>query len=240
MLTGSLLFTGIVSVTTLLAPETSYAIKSTTKNFKKNKIEAESWGDANFSTWINELSPDEKSTIKSYTGSGYQDINNYLIENKGALATNTKLNAKIQTLDQALDKAYVPEDITVYRRVTESHFGIDTDVETPLRAPGQNQINRDVLRKLESKFYGKTFTQDSYMSTSLSQDPDENSSFKNMPILFRIAVDAGTHAGFIDALSGYGQVELLLKRGYTFRYEGFTIEENENGRESMVVDLAMQ
>ncbi|MED3275006.1 ADP-ribosyltransferase [Bacillus cereus] len=242
-LSSALGFTGIA--TTCLPSPVAHAAstlknpgkKQFGKNFGKNKIEAETWGDATFSTWINGLTPDEKTNIKSYAGSGYQDINEYLLQTKGVLSTNKKLNTKIQTLDQALDKAVVPEDITVYRRVTDMQFGINTDIESPLRAPGQKQIDRAVLRKIEGQFYGKEFLQEGYMSTSLSQDP--HASFSKLPILLAISVPAGTKAGFIDTLSGYSQVELLLKRGYKFLYNGFDIEEDDNGTEYMVVDVML-
>ncbi|MEK4500026.1 ADP-ribosyltransferase [Bacillus sp. FSL R12-0069] len=242
-LVTSLVIVGVTN--TSFFSKTTYAAQKSTfkktfgKVFKKNKKAASDWGDQHYSKWIKNLSEGESKDLKGYTGSHYDSINTYLRTNKGKLI-GSAVDEKIKNIDSALKKARVPENITVYRRVTDWQFDKDVNTLRPQNEKHQfgKLIDRDAFSEIRKNFYNKTFTSDGYMSTSLSQDPHE--SFTKHPILLKISVPAGTEAGFIDKLSGYDQVELLIQRGYKFRYTSFDIEKDPSGKEYVTADVELR
>ncbi|WP_242318978.1 ADP-ribosyltransferase [Bacillus cereus group sp. BfR-BA-01349] len=187
--------------------------------FKGDVAEAENWGIQTFAKWKTNLTVSEKDIVSKYTRSLYDPINEYLRENNGILGRNTKLDKQITLLDAALKKSSIPQTLLVYRRVTEQQFGKDYNW---LRESDET-LNKEKVLELEGQFKGKTFKQDSYMSTSLVQDP--NSSFGNrQSILLEITLPIGTHGAYIAEMSKYpDQLELLINRGYTFKYNKFTV-----------------
>ncbi|WP_410991219.1 ADP-ribosyltransferase [Bacillus cereus] len=215
--------------------KTTYAAQD---GFKKNKTAALQWGDRHYSKWIKNLSQEESTALKGYTKSQYDEINTYLRRNNGKL-TGSKLDEKIKNIDSALQKAPVPENIIVYRRVTDLQFEKEVNTLRPQNQEYQfgKRVNMDAFSEIKNKFYNKTFSNHSYMSTSLSQDPHE--SFAKHPILLKISLPKGIHAGFIDKLSGYDQVELLVQRGHLFKYTSFYIEKDPSGREYVAVDVQL-
>ncbi|PEQ08699.1 ADP-ribosyltransferase [Bacillus toyonensis] len=239
----SVVIMGIVSTSISCTP--AYAVNTSTfkktfgKVFKKNKKEALEWGDQHYSKWLKNLNEDERKDLKGYTGSQYDNINTYLRTNKGKLI-GSPLDQKINNIDLALKRAYVPEDITVYRRVTDLQFAKEVNTLRPQDDQHQfgKTIDRNAFSQIRQEFYNKTFSSDGYMSTSLSQDPHE--SFAKHPVLLKISVPAGTNAGFVDSISGYSQAELLIQRGYTYRYTSFDIETDSSGKEYVAVEVELR
>lgn len=221
------------------AEKSSIFKKAFGKVFKKNHKAALEWGDQQYARWLKNLNTEERKDLKGYTGSQYDSINTYLRTNRGKLI-GSPLDQKIKNIDSALKKAYVPEDITVYRRVTDWQFAKETNTLRPQDEQHQfgKMIDRDTFSQIRKEFYNKTFTSDGYMSTSLSQDPHE--SFAKHPVLLKISIPAGTNAGFIDSISGYSQAELLIQRGYTFRYTSFDIEKDSSGKEFVIVEVELR
>ena len=133
----------------------------------------------------------------------------------------------------------MPEGITIYRRITDWQFSKEINTLCPIDDQHQfgKLIDRNAFSQIRKEVYGKTFTSDGYMSTSLSQNPHK--SFAKPPILLKIFVPAGTNAGFINPISGYSQVELLIHHGYTFRYTSFNSEKESSVKEFVTVDVEL-
>ncbi|MEH7153011.1 ADP-ribosyltransferase, partial [Bacillus thuringiensis] len=206
---------------TLLAKEKAKALQ-----FKKDEKEkATTWGEQAFKEWKEKLTVNDKDELYKYSASWYDDINTYLRTGKLSDDSSRKESAvkeRIKAIDAVLTKGTVPQDVMVYRRITEQQFGEESNW---LRNQ-DDTINEKNAAELEQKFKGKTFEQKSYMSTSLIQDPHQ--SFGNrQTILLEIKLPKGTHAGFLgedSKLTKYpDQLELLVNRGYTFQYDKFSI-----------------
>lgn len=221
-------------------------IKEKNKNvldFKWYTRKAESWGLQTFKEWKENLTTSEKDIVKGYTGSKYDPINEHLRKYEGKLGKegNEKVENQIKDLDAALKKSKIPQNVNVYRRVSELQFGKEYE-DYNLRQGGI--INKEKVAKLEGKFRGQTFNQHSYMSTSLVQDPHQSYSNDRYPILLEITIPEGTQGAYIGDMSEYpGQYEMLINRGYTFKYEKFSIVKptraEDKGKEYLKVNLSL-
>ncbi|HBF37149.1 MAG TPA: hypothetical protein DDW50_07495, partial [Firmicutes bacterium] len=154
------------------------------------KIDAETWGNKYFRTWEMNLSPTEKQAITDYTGDEfYPNINRTLrgLEKE----FNPGNHERVTQITNALNKASMPEGVTVYRGVGKDALGELKDL-----APEQ--------------LIGKVIEDKAFMSTSLVSE----SAFKQ-PVTFIINVPKGVNGAFIGNMSHYGskEVELLLNKG---------------------------
>ncbi|MGR5965258.1 ADP-ribosyltransferase [Bacillus cereus] len=216
------------------------------RDFHTNKGSAEKWGEDNYKKWLAEISAEETTAIKYYTGEGYDKINAYLRMNEGKRPTFPFENGEkkvvrldaIGKIDAALEKAAIPEAIIVYKRVSEWIFNHDSSA---LRKNTENVLNTKIKDEIIAKYQGKTFEEKGFMSTSLSQDPSREYGPERYNILLKIHIPKGTHAAYIESISRKKeQLELLIKRGYTFKYEKFSVIKDAKGRESLMVEISLQ
>lgn len=233
-------------------------IKTTYLDYKTNHVRATKYGIHLYKDWKNKLSKEEKKRFKEclegYTGSHYSEINEYLRATNGNLSHNIdskilkklgldkkeklkNLNDKILTLDKAFQRAKTSERLVVYRRVSEWQFPLDKDFSLWEK---DKTIDRAVLKEIIAKFSGKTFTEHGFLSTSLSKDPGKSFGDQRYPVLLEVKIPQGTRGIYVGEISKYhDQNELLLKRGYTFRYDRFTIIIGKNGRQSLKVEVSL-
>ncbi|ANS52026.1 hypothetical protein BM86_23785 [Bacillus thuringiensis] len=218
-------------------------------DFKMDAEDADIWGQFHFKGWIDQLTDVEKKVIKGYTGARYQDINNYLRnesevnkpeKEKRPVVEPHKVPGEIASIDSALNKSYLPENMVVYRRVTDEQFSKESNTIRPQDTSHNfgKIVDREALHAIRQQFVDTTFVSANYMSTSIAQD--QHPSYAKHPVLLRIFVPEGIHAGFIDNLSGYSQSELLIQRGYAFRYTSFDIETNQSGTEYIVANVVLE
>ncbi|EJR90576.1 hypothetical protein IKE_05963 [Bacillus cereus VD196] len=233
----------VISVATVYA-------NSVDLDFTDNKEAARKWGEKEYGDWKkNKLTAEERTAMENYTGSGYAAINEYLGKTNGELIEKQeelpegyqlsdakKLNKKIMKLDSALDKARLTETIMVYRRVSEQQFSMEA---SKLRPAGSTRIDPEKAENLSLEFTGKSFDQYNFMSTSIAKDPHKSYGPQRYAILMKIKLPKGTHAAYVADISKYpDQLELLVKRGYTFKYDKFSII-NDHGWESLQVDVSL-
>ncbi len=81
-------------------------------DFKDVSPDLINWGKRNYEQWGKDLTPKEKAAVKSYTGSGYRELNKYL---RGQTKTKPGNAGIVPDLDKALAKHPTPEGIVVYR-----------------------------------------------------------------------------------------------------------------------------
>ncbi|MFU0252202.1 ADP-ribosyltransferase [Spiroplasma sp. Moj] len=226
------------------------------RHYKDRHEEARNGGRQLYNDWENKLTKNEKKEFKEYleqyTGSNYEPINEYLRKTNGKIYHDIeaipaelkftkndlkKVNDKILKLDKSFQKAKTNEKLVVFRRVSGYQF---SDHYLNLR-DANNKINRDLFTQIRQDYTGKKFTQHSFLSTSLSKDPNKSYSGECYPILLRISLPKGTKAIYVDEISKYyGQNELLLNRGYTFRYHNFLIvKDKTTGKESIKVEISL-
>ncbi|QPS53436.1 hypothetical protein I6G54_28770 (plasmid) [Bacillus tropicus] len=251
------LFNYMLELDQMRFKEISDDVKEKNKNvldFKWYTRKAESWGVQTFKNWKENLTISEKDIITGYTGSKYDPINEYLRKYDGEIIPNIggdldkkskkaleKIENQIKNLDAALQKSKITENLIVYRRVSELQFGKKYE-DYNLRQNGI--INEEKVMELESNFKGQTFIQHNYMSTSLVQDPHQSYSNDRYPILLEITIPEGVHGAYIADMSEYpGQYEMLINRGYTFKYDKFSIvkptREEDKGKEYLKVNLSI-
>ncbi|HDR6248283.1 TPA: ADP-ribosyltransferase [Bacillus cereus] len=225
-------------------------LEEKTIDFQSNVEGARKWGESYYKKWKPELSSEEQNSIENYTGGGYNEINLYLSKptewkreyGKGSeekiRLQEQNLQKKINTIDKAIDKASVPEAIIVYRRVSEWQFNRES---MTLRENTGHSLVQKVKNEIIAEFQGKTFTQHSYMSTSLAKDPHKSFTGERFNILLVIHIPKGTRAAYVANMGKYPeQLELLIKRGYTFKYEKFSVIKDANSKESLMVEVSLQ
>ncbi|EOP90895.1 hypothetical protein IGM_02157 [Bacillus cereus HuB4-4] len=180
--------------------------------------QAKSWGNECYSTWVNTITELEKREIGSYAGVGYRDINTYLRTYNGQLlGVKPDIEEKIRRLDSSLQTAILKDTIAVYRRVSETAFGLSSQT----LIDQNNQINSIQLQAFKQNFLGKYKKEYAYMSTSIIKDPAPE--FSKLPILLRIIVPKGNIAAYIAPLSpSPEEMELLLPRNTSYQINNIT------------------
>lgn len=170
--------------------------------------------------WATSLTPQQRKAVESYKGTGYRHINGTLRHGKEPSAATRE---RISALDAAVGRGKVERNITAYR----------TFDARALPGPPTSLI-------------GKTFTDHGFVSTSESGREPFAIAAKRVPkgrnpVLARIKIPAGTHAGFPDRVlgiqgaSGYQELELLLPRDSSFRITG--VKRAANGIYEMELEL---
>lgn len=208
-----------LAVTSSLLLGTNYPETLAKVDFDQRIAEAQAWADNNFKV-PDSLTNEEKQQINRYTGSTYDAINSYLLTNNG-LGSDNKLNGFIDKITSGISKSKAPDDLTLYRRVTEKQFGLEYG---DLRTPGGNgNINIPAYEKIKEAFTGKIITHHNFMSTSLAKDPHKSFGDRQA-ILLKINAPRNTEVLNVSSISKYPeQLELLVNRGYRIRYNNFSI-----------------
>ncbi|HDL4506780.1 TPA: ADP-ribosyltransferase [Staphylococcus aureus] len=188
-------------------------------DFDQNLGAAKSWADNKFPL-PTELTNDEKTQIVRYTGSTYGPINEYLLNNSG-LGSDNKLNNQINLITSGISKSHAPDDLVLYRRVTEQQFGYSYgDLRDPA---GNGSINKENYQKIKDSFEGKIITHHNFMSTSLARDPHKSFGDRQA-VLLKVKAPKGTEIMNVSGISKYpDQLELLVNRNYKISYDKFSI-----------------
>lgn len=191
-------------------------------DFGQDLASARVWADNTFKL-AEGLSNEEVNNLKRYTGSKYDEVNTYLCENSGK-GDDNKLNTFVDSITTAIAKSKAPDDLTLYRRVTEQQFGLEYGELRP--TSGNFKINQDKLKEIKDKFEHQIVDHHNFMSTSLARDPHQSFG-GTQAILLKINAPKGTKVMNVSSISKYPeQLELLVNRGYKIRYNTFTIKEN--------------
>ncbi|WP_420975202.1 ADP-ribosyltransferase [Bacillus thuringiensis] len=202
--------------------------------------------------WLKGLENEERNAVRTYTGNDYTSINKYLRSGQTDLAgsgyTKAKMDRTITLIDQAIQKATLQEDITVYRNTGAAEFkednaflqdALNIDLST---LQGEKDFDTYIQKAtvLVQKNMNKVNTALAYTSTSLKPG---DTAFAQSPIRVEIKIPKETHVPYVDSISKFkGEKELLLPRGSKFQITGAsTVQENINGRkqEKLVIQATL-
>jgi len=165
----------------------------------------------NGAKWASTLSPQEKGAVYAYTGTAYANINATL---RGIEKSFDPGNYECAShLHQALSRAEIQDDCTVYRGVSEKALG--------------------KLRFLPEKMLvGKVFSDKGFMSTSL----EKGNAFGGGDLL-EISVPKGSHGAYVGDISsaGHYETEVLFDAGQVMRITD--VRRDERGRRVIRVQL---
>lgn len=164
----------------------------------------------NGAAWVSQLSPEEKRAVRAYTGTAYANINATLRGIEKSFGPGNYECAR--HIHQALSRASIPHDCTVYRGVSEKALG--------------------KLRFLPDKMLtGKIFSDKGFMSTSI----EKGNSFGGD--LLEISVPKGSHGAYVGHISeaGHYETEVLFDAGQVMRITG--VRRDEWGRRIISVQL---
>ena len=173
-----------------------------TNNVRNNNLrEMDKWTD----DWLKTISSTEKSAVRTYTGSAYTDMNEYL---RGQRKT-TRYADEIKACQSALSKASLPKE-TIVRR-----------------GSGYNMLDELGLGKItpetKDKFIGAIVQDKGFVSTS----PSTSGGFSGS-ITYVIKLPQGSQAMYVDSISRFsGEQELLINCGGKYMVEG--VEFNDWG-----------
>ena len=158
---------------------------------------------AQFDKWLNEVTPDEKQGVITYTGSAYTEMNRHL---RGIRDTKSSRTLKaIEDCKAALDKAHTDEAIVVGR----GSYGDSLAGMLGVRDPGDVQWFVDNKESL----IGGLAQDKGFLSTT----PYEGGGFSG-EVIYRINVPKGAHGVYVDSISKHqGEKEFLLQAGSKFR-----------------------
>lgn len=173
-----------------------------TNSVRKNNLSTmDKWTD----DWLKTITSTEKSGVRTYTGSAYTDMNEYL---RGQRKT-TRYADEIKACQSALSKASLPQE-TIVRR-----------------GSGYNMLNDlglgSVTPQNKGNFIGAIVTDKGFVSTS----PSPHGGFSGS-IEYVIKLPQGSQAMYVDSISRFqGEEELLINCGGKFMVE--EIEFNSYG-----------
>ncbi|WP_100618223.1 ADP-ribosyltransferase [Bacillus cereus] len=212
-------------------------------DFEMDETQADDWGKKNFKEWEDLLKPSEKHALFNYTTGNGMDlssmINDYLEEKYSPSSKDLKvIKNHISEMDKGLDKAALPQKMIVYRRVYVEEINKTGKEYTDNDLRKGNTIDKDVVKDLAEKLHNGYINYKRYISTSASKDPS-NATFSERPVLLRMELPEGTHAGYIGNISGFpGELEVLIKRGYTFKVTGVSIISTK-GKETLQINMKL-
>ena len=156
-----------------------------------NMEKANEWAHNSYSEWTNSLTSKDICAIEDYTGDGhYQNMNKVL---RGIEDTYEGRNEQIVSdLSDALNKAEVPENITLYRGTVMDSLG-------------------ELATLDPQEMVGKVIEDKGFFSASFDESVAEQ--FQKGLVL-EIEVPEGTSGAYVADISPYGsESELLLNKG---------------------------
>lgn len=235
----------VVSMQVMVFGWTNILVKQYTEfDFDENAVEAKKWGKSLNEEQEKSLNRDDHRAFNIFN-TNWHKVNLYLREEKGQIITDKKIllqkgypekiNEIITSFDYVLDKLPFKKNLYVYRRVNENFFGLNMNLRN------NNQIDIDLSKQIINQYQNKIFKQYGYTSTSLSRNLQQSFFNKSMfPILMKIKITPNIKAIYLGEISDHPEeLELLLKRGYNFKYEKFSII-NEQGHQTLKVDVSVE
>lgn len=180
-----------------------------------------------YSSWVESLTSRERDALNKY-GYTSNNVARYLRRGPDSIPEYTVKDTadQIKGIDSAMKKATIKEPITVYRGVGKDYLGIDWTDEQSIK-----------IR------IGGMITDDSFMSTSLSEEVATVYKRTGGPV-FEIDVPSGTRGAYIDSVVSTpeelieyaeegdpGNIEYLLDRGYSLCITGYTKKVDQYGKE---------
>ena len=210
-------------------------IKSKSENTSEEKknpnstFNAKEYGEK----WIKKLTKSELAAMKKYTGDDYDALNTYLRTGEIMSGYSKKdLKQTIAFMDKAIQRASLPEEITVYRRSTEQEFKRDKNFLKHMFNLDLDSLDsfETYIKKaidLVNANVGKTNIDKAYRSTSLKSEGSGDPFFLKRPIRVEITIPKGTHAPYLESISSFPEEkEILLPHGSKFKLTGAsTIQE---------------
>ena len=194
----------------LLSLGTGYTVSGIGNNIVRNakgeiiyEAEGSIKGGSKTISTVSDLSQEQINAIVKYTGDDYVNINNSL---RGLETATSENKATIEAMQSALNKASLPQDMTLYRGTSTEALG------------NLKNISPEEL-------VGKTFTESGFMSTSTNSAVASGTFSGNMQIT--IEASTGTHALDISSISQYSnETEILFNAGQEML---ITSAESKNG-----------
>lgn len=180
-----------------------------------------------YSSWVESLTGRERDALNKY-GYTSNNVARYLRRGPDSIPEYTVKDTadQIKGIDSAMKKATIKDPITVYRGVGKDYLGVDWTDEQSIKSR-----------------IGGMITDDSFMSTSLSEEVATVYKRTGGPV-FEIDVPSGTRGAYIDSVVSTpeeliefaeegdpGNIEYLLDRGYSLCITGYTKKVDQYGKE---------
>lgn len=184
-----------------------------------------------YSSWVESLTSRERDALNKY-GYTSNNVARYLRRGPDSIPEYTVKDTadQIKGIDSAMKKATIKDPITVYRGVGKDYLGVDWTDEQSIKSR-----------------IGGMITDDSFMSTSLSEEVATIYKRTGGPV-FEIDVPSGTRGAYIDSVVSTpekliefaeegdpGNIEYLLDRGYSLCITGYTKKVDQYGKEYFYV-----
>lgn len=181
----------------------------------------EQWGADNFGEWRDSLSEVELNAFRAYAGGrAHEQINSEL---RGSQGDTDKLSERtrfdVEDMDSALERSEVPEDVKVYRMLSD-----------PAMLDAHDSGN----------LVGETFIDDGYTSTTINPSflKEVAQDIEGQLIEATINLPKGTRGAYLgDASMNPEERELLIRRGTAFQVSSATEAKLPNGQMGLRVTL---
>ncbi|WP_330345355.1 protein phosphatase [Streptomyces longwoodensis] len=149
------------------------------------------YGNAYWNDFLDDLPPESRDSLVTYTGNAYDDINSHL---RFGTDVPDSIVHTIDEMDKVMGARPVPESIMVVRGTGIDHLHLSSPLDME----------------------GRVFDDAAYTSTALGEGPPPP--FDQKPVYMHLRVPEGTPALWLDHLSKYpGERELLLARGTQYK-----------------------
>jgi len=175
---------------------------------REYKFRSEQYFDNQYGSKVSGLPADQQVALKSYSGSGYVEINRSLRDN---VLESDSVSRKIKKIDAAMSNSVLTEDVKVVRRAQSWTDANGSEVKL------KNAV-------------GKVIIHDNFVSTTAK------SSGVFAGETLELSVPAGTRAVWLKPISHHArEEELLIDRGYRILITGQRVENNVTIYEGVVI-----
>lgn len=164
--------------------------------------------------WRDKMSANEEEAVATYTGSSYQEINDYLRNDKYGTGDDKYYEQLIRQCDNGLKKFRLNENIEVHRRSTDDLLrSLNVRMSDFIDDWGdldKTAYVNEIKTRVGSLVHDKAF-----MSTSTQRDTWSGS------VHYIIRVPRGSSGAYVEHISrNAGEREFLLNRGTRLRVDG--------------------
>lgn len=178
------------------------------KTFSSNQ-EGHQWGKKIWSEYNDTVPSNIKSSVESYTGSGYEQINGGLQQKKEKSLLPGNVSSSVKNIDKYLEKApRVPEDVTVVRGNGFTGW-ID-----PVTKQSVGTLSYTERERAMHDIKGTVQVNWGFQSATPGNIPGYST---GKPVWMYIRVPEGAKAAYVSAgasAQGEGEYEILLDRGW--------------------------
>lgn len=164
-----------------------------------------------FEKFMNAIKSDELDAVQRYTGSAYEEINDYLRAGKMGSGEDPEMEQLINNIENGLGRFKLAENLVVSRKSGDDIFSSLQDANGNRVRFEYGETPQEFVNKI-NHYVGSKVMDDGFTSTSTSRD------VWNGRVWFEIQLPKGTNCAYIRPISWHSsEREVILNRGTQYQ-----------------------